>query len=390
MGNNKVRILLANKFYYRRGGDCIYMINLEQLLTAHGHEVAVFAMDYPENLNTPWKKYFLSSMGKLSAFTRPFGDRETKRKFTALMDDFHPDVVHLNNIHTQLSPVIAEIAHQKGVKVVWTLHDYKLLCPRYDCLRNGENCELCFNPENKGNCLKYSCMKGGKIGSWIGYREAKKWNRSRQEATTDCFICPSSFMADKMKQGGFNADKLKMLCNFIDVEKCKRNDEYLKDNYYCFMGRLSHEKGVRTLISAASLLSYKLVVVGDGPLAGELKAREYKNIEFVGHKDWNEIKKIVGKAKFTVVPSEWYENNPLSVIEAECLGTPALGARIGGIPELIDEGKNGMTFESKNVEDLKEKIELMWNASFDYKGIAEDAMKRYNAETYYQYLMKIY
>ena len=115
-----MRILLANKFYYRRGGDCIYMMNLEQLLTAHGHDVAVFAMDYPENLDTPWKKYFPSDMSKLSAFSRPFGDRETKRKFTALMDDFHPDVVHLNNIHTQLSPVIAEIAHQKGAKVVWT------------------------------------------------------------------------------------------------------------------------------------------------------------------------------------------------------------------------------------------------------------------------------
>jgi glycosyltransferase involved in cell wall biosynthesis len=385
-----MRILLANKFYYRRGGDCIYMINLEQLLTAHGHEVAVFAMDYPENLNTPWKKYFPSSMGKLSAFTRPFGDRETRRKFTALMDDFHPDVVHLNNIHTQLSPVIAEIAHQKNVKVVWTLHDYKLLCPRYDCLRNGENCELCFNPENKGNCLKYSCMKGGKIGSWIGYKEATKWNRARLEAATDCFICPSSFMADKMKQGGFNADKLKALCNFIDIEKCKRNDGYLKDNYYCFMGRLSHEKGAGTLISAASQLPYKLVVVGDGPLMGELKSRGHKNIEFVGHKDWDEIKRIVGKAKFSVIPSEWYENNPLSVIEAKCLGTPVLGARIGGIPELIEEGKNGMTFESKNVEDLKEKIALMWKASFDYKGIAEDAMKRYNAETYYQNIIKVF
>ena len=140
-----MKILLANKFYYRRGGDCIYMLNLEQMLKAHGHEVAVFAQQFPENIETPWSKYFPSQMTGLKAFKRPFGDGETKRKFTQLLDDFKPDVVHLNNIHTQLSPVIAEIAHKKGVRVVWTLHDYKLLCPRYDCMRGSDNCELCFS-----------------------------------------------------------------------------------------------------------------------------------------------------------------------------------------------------------------------------------------------------
>jgi glycosyltransferase involved in cell wall biosynthesis len=384
-----MRILLANKFYYPRGGDCVYMLNLEQLLKRHGHEVAVFSQQYPKNLSSEWSKYFPSQMTGLKALTRPFGDLETKRKFTALMDDFHPDVVHLNNIHTQLSPVIAEIAHEKGIRLVWTLHDYKLLCPRYDCLRNGENCELCFDPENKGNCLKYSCMKGGKIGSWIGYKEAKKWNNGRLESYTDKFICPSHFMQEEMEKGGFDRNKLITLCNFKDVEKCKKQD-YTKEDYYCYVGRLSHEKGVMTLLEAANRLSYQLVIIGDGPLASELKAKALSQIKFVGYKDWDDIKELVGKARFSVIPSEWYENNPLSVIEAKCLGTPVLGARIGGIPELIDEGKNGMTFESRNVEDLKDKIELMWNASFDYKEIAVEAMKRYNAETYYQYLMKVY
>lgn len=122
-----MKILLANKFYYRRGGDCVYMLNLEQLLKAHGHEVAVFAMDYPENLDTPWKKYFPKNMSKLMAFTRPFGDTEVKSKFSQLLNDFKPDVVHLNNIHTQLSPLIAKLAHEYGAKVVWTLHDYIFL-----------------------------------------------------------------------------------------------------------------------------------------------------------------------------------------------------------------------------------------------------------------------
>ena len=133
-----MKILLANKFYYRRGGDCIYMLNLEKLLKAHGHEVAVFAMDYPENLDTPWKKYFPKNMSKLMAFTRPFGDGEVKSKFSQLLNDFKPDVVHLNNIHTQLSPLIAKLAHEYGAKVVWTLHDTKLVCPCYTCMRDGK------------------------------------------------------------------------------------------------------------------------------------------------------------------------------------------------------------------------------------------------------------
>ena len=392
-----MKILLANKFYYRRGGDCIYMLNLEKLLKAHGHEVAVFAMDYPENLDTPWKKYFPKNMSKLMAFTRPFGSHEVKSTFKKLLDDFKPDVVHLNNVHTQLSPVMAELAHQCGIKVVWTLHDYKLLCPRYDCLKNGNTiCETCFNGDKKA-CLDNKCMKGSKLASFIGFKEAIVWNRERLETSTDVFICPSQFMADKMVQGGFLKSKMQTLCNFIDVEKCKFSStdgtdytddvELLpkKENYYCFIGRLSHEKGAKTLIEAANQLPYKLLIIGGGPLMNELKAVANTNIEFVGFKQWNDIKQLVGKARFSVIPSEWYENNPLSVIEAQCLGTPVLGANIGGIPELTD-----YTFSSGNIADLKTKIEKMWNSEFDYQQIAADAQHRYDAETYYDKLINIY
>ena len=392
-----MKILLANKFYYRRGGDCIYMLNLEKLLKAHGHEVAVFAMDYPENLDTPWKKYFPKNMSKLMAFTRPFGSHEVKSTFKKLLDDFKPDVVHLNNVHTQLSPVMAELAHQRGIKVVWTLHDYKLLCPRYDCLKNGNTiCETCFNGDKKA-CLDNKCMKGSKLASFIGFKEAIVWNRERLEASTDVFICPSQFMADKMVQGGFSKSKMQTLCNFIDVEKCKfaptdgtdYTDDVVvlpkKEDYYCFIGRLSHEKGAKTLIEAANQLPYKLVIIGGGPLMDELKSVAHTNIEFVGFKQWDDIKQLVGKARFSVIPSEWYENNPLSVIEAQCLGTPVLGANIGGIPELTD-----YTFSSGNIADLKTKIEKMWNSEFDYQQIASDAQHRYDAETYYDKLINIY
>lgn len=280
--------------------------------------------------------------------------------------------------------MLAELAHGRGVRVVWTLHDYKLLCPRYDCLLNGRTvCETCFNGDKKA-CLDNKCMKGSKLASFVGYREALVWNRQRLECSTDMFVCPSRFMADKMAQGGFDARKMKVLCNFIDTGKCAKGD-YGKGDYYCYIGRLSREKGIGTLIDAANRLPYKVKIIGDGPLANELKTVAHNHIEFLGHKEWDEIKTLVGQARFSVVPSEWYENNPLSVIESQCLGTPVLGARIGGIPELTD-----MTFSSGNVADLKARIEKMWDTPFDYRKMAEEAQRKYNAETYYDNIIKVY
>ena len=233
-------------------------------------------------------------------------------------------------------------------------------------------------------------MKGSALASWIGYKEAVMWNRQRLEACTDLFICPSQFMADKMSQGGFEKEKLKVLCNFIDIEKCKKSSYTEREDYYCFIGRLSHEKGVKTLVEAASQLTYKLKIIGSGPLDEELRTENKGNIEFVGFKQWDEIKEIVSKARFSVIPSEWYENNPLSVIEAQCLGTPVLGARIGGIPELITENITGMCFESRNVLDLKGKIQTMFETHFDYTDIARISQEKYSAEKYYRQIMGYY
>ena len=390
-----MKILLANKFYYRRGGDCIYMLNLEQLLKTHGHDVAVFAMDYPENIETVWKRYFPNEIkftpgvGMLETFMRMFGLGEVKRKFNFLLNDFKPDVVHLNNIHTQLSPVIARLAHKRRTKVIWTLHDYKLLCPRYDCLRNGnEVCEECFVDKHK--VLEYKCMKNSNLASMLAYKEGMKWSRKKLEGYTDVFICPSQFMYNKMAQGGFDRKKMYTLCNFIDIERTRR-DSYDKEDYYCFIGRLSFEKGIETLIEAARTLPYHLKIIGGGPLADILKEKaKGANIEFTGYKERPEIKEIVGKARFSVVPSEWYENNPLSVIEAQCLGTPVLGANIGGIPELIKEGVNGMCFESRNIMDLKNKIEKMFILNVDYKQLAKSSQIRYSSEKHYNELLELY
>ena len=297
-----MKILLANKFYYPRGGDCTYLLNIEELLESHGHETAVFAMQYPENIPSPWSGYFPSEikftpgLKMLEAFFRPFGTGEVKRKFTKLLDDFRPDIVHLGNIHTQLSPVLAKIAHGKGIKVVWTLHDYKLLCPRYDCLRNGEiPCEACFSDKHK--VLEYKCMKNSRIASYIAYREALKWPREKLENYTDAFISPSRFLKDKMVQGGFAKDKIHTCCNFINTAKVRR-ENYDKDDYYCYVGRLSHEKGIGTLIEAAKGLPLKLKIIGNGPLQEILTAQAAgADIELLGYRQWDEIKEIVGNMR---------------------------------------------------------------------------------------------
>ena len=390
-----MKIVLANKFYYRRGGDCIYTMNVEKMLREKGHEVAVFAMQYPENEESEWSKYWPSNMTKLKAITRPFGDGEVMRKFGKLLDDFKPDVVHLNNIHTQLSPVIAKMAHERGIRVVWTLHDTKLVCPCYTCTRDGKWCTECFT--DKKAVIRHRCMHGGLPGAIIGYREIMKWNREALEEYTDLFLPPSQFMMDTCVEGGYSPEKFRVLCNFIDVTKVKglkgEDVKRLKGDYYVYLGRVSEEKGVRTLCKAAAQLDKKLIVIGGGPLCEELKRESEESgatIEFKGQMLWEEFMPILRGARFMILPSECSENNPLTVIESLSLGTPVLGARIGGIPELIEEGVSGMTFTSGDVEDLKDKIKKMFNHEFDYDAIAKNAVERYSSEAYYEKLMAFY
>ena len=389
-----MKILLANKFYYRRGGDCIYTMNLEKMLKEKGHEVAVYAMQYPENEKSEWSGYWPTNMTKLDAFTRPFGARQVVKGFSRLMDDFKPEVVHLNNIHTQLSPVIAKIAHEKGARVVWTLHDTKLVCPCYTCTRAGKWCTECFT--DKKAVIRHRCMPGGLPGAVIGYLEAQKWNKEVLQEYVDLFLPPSKFMMDTCVEGGYKPEKFRVLCNFIDVTKVKglKGEEVkgLKEDYYVYLGRVNEVKGVRTLCKAVEQLDNKLIVIGGGELLPELQKTyvDCKQIEFKGQMQWEEFMPILRGARFMVLPAEWSENNPLTVIESQSLGTPVLGARIGGIPELIEEGVSGMTFTSGDVEDLKDKIKKMFNHEFDYDAIAKNAIERYSSEAYYEKLMKYY
>ena len=394
-----MRILLTNKFYYPRGGDCIHTIGLKELLESKGHDVAIFSMSHQENYVLEESKYWPSEVSfssknpinLLNALLRPFGVNEVKKKFEFLLNDFKPDVVHAHNIHSQLSPIIVEIAKKKNIPVVWTLHDYKLICPAYTFLDSNQNvCEDCLT--KPFSVVAKKCVKGSLLGSVLGYLEAKKWERKRIEASVDQFISPSKFLKSKMQQAGFNPDLITHIYNFADDEKFSVVANTNRKSQVVYVGRISVEKGVDKLCEVyAANKKMKLLIVGGGPQKEMLEKRfGGENISFVGYKDWDFIKKELSQSSFLIVPSQWYENNPLTIIEALALGTPVLGANIGGIPELIDKS-NGMLFDPDSVDDLSEKVALMETKdNWDYKGISQNAKDKFNQDQYYSKLMDLY
>ena len=420
----KKRILIANKFYYPRGGDCIVAMNLERLLKEQGHDVAVFAMQYPDNIDSGWNNYypsqvdFAGSLGnKLKAAKRLMGWGDIKQAFNKILDDFKPDIVHLHNIHSYLSPVLAQLAKKRGCKVVWTLHDYKLVCPSYACLLNEKPCERCIG-HSKTHVLKNRCMKGSLAASAMAWLEAQKWKRNKLEEVTDAFICPSEFMASKMKKDGFNPEKLHVVCNHIDPEKlesmlnaqCSMHNAQCESeltsklakrqtseaanqrgDYFVYVGRLSPEKGVETLLDVASKLPFTLKIAGDGPMLDQLKQQysENHNIEFCGRLDARQVAELLCKARFSVMPSECYDNNPLGVIESLCAGTPVVGARIGGIPELLDEN-NGIAFTSGDRSELAHAIKAAFDKKWDNNAIKDVAISDFSAEKHLRLIEEIY
>ena len=394
-----MKILLSNKYYYPRGGSDVYSIELEKLLKKNGHDVAVFAMQHQLNLQSEYSHFFPSEMDMnhmdlnniFRSIIRPFGSFEVRNKFRSLLQQFKPDIVHLNNIHSHLSPVLAVIARKMNIPVVWTIHDHKFLCPRYDCVRDNRPCELCFT--SKYNVIRYKCMKNSLAASLIAFAEAIIWNRKTISRSTDIFISPSSFLLKNMTKGGFDGNKLINIPNFINDKKIARVVA-AKQNHYCYVGRLSTEKGIETLLKAAMKLpQYELKVIGTGPLEDELKSKyRSKHIEFLGFRKWIDICSILGSSRCMVVPSECYENNPLSAIESLCLGTPVIGSQIGGIPELIIPGMNGLLFDPGNVNDLITQITNIYehSASFDYNEIAHSARPNFTSINYYNKIIEVY
>lgn len=398
-----MKVLMINKFLFPNGGSETYIFKLGEYLQNQGHEVQYFGMEHNGRCVGNRVNAYTSDMdfhggSKFAKLTYPIKtiySSEARKKIRQVLDDFQPDVCHLNNFNYQLTPsIILEIKkweRQTGhkCKIVFTAHDYQLICPNH-MLNNPithENCEKCVGG-HFANCTRGRCIHGSAAKSAVGAMEAYFWKLKGAYQYIDAIICCSEFMKSKMDNNPLFAEKTVVLHNFIDKVQWKN---VKKKDYVLYFGRFSEEKGIGTLIKICKQLpDIQFVFAGAGPLEERINC--ISNIKNVGFQRGEALEKLIREAQFSVYPSKWYENCPFSVMESQMYGTPVLGANIGGIPELIQAGKTGELFESGNAEDLKKQIRKLWadralTAQYreNCKDIGFDTI-----EAYCEKLLKIY
>ena len=374
-----MKILMINKFLYPNGGSETYIFKLGAYLQSQGHEVQYFGMEHEGRVVGNRVNAYTSDMdfhggNKLAKLTYPIKtiySSEARKKIRLVLDDFQPDVCHLNNFNYQLTPsVILEIRKwekQTGhkCKIIYTAHDYQLVCPNHMCNNPSthENCEKCLGGHFL-NCTKGRCIHDSLAKSAIGTLEATFWKWMGVYKQIDTVICCSHFMKTKLDTNPVLAEKTVAMHNFIDPVEAKKVQ---KKDYVLYFGRFSQEKGISTLVQAAKELpEIPFIFAGSGPLEHLLEG--VPNIKNVGFQTGEALETLIREARFTVYPSEWYENCPFSVMESQMYGTPVLGANIGGIPELIRVGETGELFESGNETELRMKIKNLY-----LSGTAEEA-----------------
>lgn len=397
-----MRILMINKFLYPNGGSETYIFKLGDYLQRLGHEVQYFGMEHEGRCVGNAVNAYTSDMdfhggSMLAKWTYPVKtiySTEARKKIRLVLDDFNPDVCHLNNFNYQLTPsIILEIQkwRKEGHKcrIVFTAHDHQLVCPNHLCYNpnTGENCEKCFGGHFL-NCIKGKCIHGSTAKSLIGTLEAVFWNWKGVYKYFDAIVCASKFLKNKLDSNPLLVKKTVAIHNFVDKEKW---EDIVKKEYVLYFGRFSKEKGIHTLIKVCrELPDIQFIFAGAGPLEDEIN--DVHNIENVGFQQKETLKKLIQEARFSICPSECYENCPFSVMESQIYGTPVLGADIGGIPELIDVGKTGELFESGNIDELKEKIQKLWNDKALTDQYSQNCKDVYfdDIEMYTQKLMRIY
>lgn len=411
-----MKILLINKFLYPKGGDAISTLTTGGLLKSKGHEVYFWGMKDSRNADFENSDLFIEHIdydntkgikNKIRAATNMLYSFEAKSKLGKLLKRIRPDIVHLNNFAHQISPSILHEFKKLKIPVVMTMRDYKMVCPVYSLVVNDKLCQRCAHHKYY-NCFLNKCKRNSYSKSMLNTIEMYLHHSiMKVYDLIDVYISPSRFLKDKVTEMGFKR-KIEYLPNFVKVEDFEAKYDWV-GKYIVYFGRVSHGKGIKTLIEAVKRLDVTLKIVGDGPTREELESEVNSSqsfqltthnsqlktkTEFLGHTTGDELKDIIRNSMFVVVPSEWYENNPRSVIEAFALGKPVIGARIGGISELVKEGETGLTFEPKDYQDLREKIsflvdhpELIVKLGQNARSFAE---RELNAEKHYTRLMSVY
>jgi len=357
------RLLSLNTYFYRRGGSEAVFFDHDELFRDLGWDTAMFAMRHPENFDSPWSEYFVDELEfghaygltqKLKMAGKVIYSFEAKNKLARLLQSFTPDIAHGHLLYHHLSPSVMALLHDEGIPTVMTAHDLKLACPAYTMFNDTGVCERCING-NLFHVVTNRCIRGSLSASALvaiesGVHKALGiWRRN-----LDRVVTPSLFYKNKFIEWGWPEDKLVHIPNYIDSGAYQPNFD--PGDYFFYFGRLTKQKGVDTLIDAAVKQGCRLLIAGTGPEEEALKIRAQgaENIEFLGYCTGEHLHGLIRSARAIVLPSAWYENAPISVLEAYASGKPVIGARIGGIPELINDGETGTTFASADSASLGE------------------------------------
>ena len=401
-----MKILFVNKFYYLRGGAERSFFESSLILEARGHRVIPFSMQDERNEPTPYARYFVDNVEfnrdhslreKIEIIPRVIYFSQDRRKLEQLLRKEHVDVAHLHNIAHQLSPSILDSFKKFGIPVVQTMHDYKLICPTYMMLAKEQVCQRCLGGHYYHAALQ-KCNKDSFSASLLNMVEMYiHRGLNLYERGIDLFIAPSRFLRQKLIEDGIGDTPIFYLPNFIDTKEYI--PQYGGQNYCVYFGRLASNKGVMTLIRAMrGLGNLNLRIVGEGlqrqALQDLVRQEKLNNVEFLGYLSGGNLKDVIKNSLFVVVPSEWYENCPFSILESFALGKAVIGSEIGGIPELIVPGKDGLLFKPGDVDDLRVKMQSL--ASDPERTVKmgmnarEKAERKYGVDAHYKMLMAAY
>lgn len=365
-----MKILIVNKFLYPNGGSETYIFKIGEELQRMGHEVQYFGMEHEGRIVGNRAGCYTENMdfhtGKLRKILYPFKiiySAEARRKIRCVLEDFRPDAVHLNNFNFQITPsILYEIRKYEKksghkVKIVYTAHDSQLVCSNH-LMQNpltGKRCRQCLE-QGRISCMKNKCIHGSGIKSMLGFAEGTLYARLKTYKKIDVIICPSRFMKEQLDSDPVLRQKTIVMHNFVDRPESAGRE---KEDYVLYFGRYSLEKGIDTLLKVCSKLSQiPFRFAGAGSMEEQID--RCKNVENVGFLSGGELFETIAKARFTVFPSECYENCPFTVMESISSGTPVIGSNLGGIPEVLEENVTGELFESGNAQELKGKVERLW------------------------------
>lgn len=405
-----MKVLMVDKFYFIKGGAERYYFELTKLLERHGHEVIPFAMRHPENFPSEWERYFVDNIefNNLSALKKVFQaprilsrviySYEAKAAIEELIRVTRPDIVHLHMIDHQISPSILHAIKKYGIPVVQTCHQYKLVCPNYRLYIPQKN-ELCERCKGKYfyNAVVQRCHKNSLAASLLVSIESYIHRWIGVYDLVDKFHVPSKFLGRKLIAAGISPERIWHQFYTIELADYPYSPEM--SDYFVYYGRLAEEKGIATLLKAMTKAPQAyLKIVGEGPQAPALKnlanALGLSNVEFCGKLDGTSLIETVGKSRFVAVPSEWHDNSPLVIYESFSMGKPVVASNLGGMPELIEHGKDGFVFEAGNVDELAKHISTLWDSKPLCSELGRNARKKaeewFDPEKHYVNLMELY